>query len=312
MIWGTNQPGMTIKLFGVSSDNLFSPEPLDLKSFLFSAGEIQVRVSDIGQYDNILIECRYPTGQEIMEITLIANAINNYDNFDGSITLFLPYLPYSRQDRVCYPGEAFSLDVFASILKTQLRTVDKLVTWDAHSPKSREVFYRSVKYTNVTADTLINKFVKNGLNLNPSLVVVAPDKGAMDRATAVAKTLGAETTIYGEKVRDPNNGNIHGISVKDAEGNDPLLDGREVLIVDDICDGGRTFIELAKTLRTFNPSRITLYVTHGIFSKGFGVFHDGDRLLIDTILTPNIFPGAEVPRTDDLSINLIPTVITLD
>lgn len=298
---------MTVKVFGVSSDNLFAPEPLEVKSFLFSAGEVQVRLPDVSDYESIIIESRYPTSQDIMEIALISNAIRHFDRFVGSITIFLPYLPYSRQDRVCYPGEAFSLSVMASILKTQLRSNDKLITWDAHSSQSCASFCAKINYTNITADALVKKFVKKGITFSPSTVVISPDKGAMDRATAVAKAVEAETIFYGEKVRDPNNGNILGISVKDSEGNDPNIKGKDILIVDDICDGGRTFIELAKSLRKFEPSRITLYVTHGIFSKGFDVFYDDGKLLIDTILTPNLFPGVEIPYTKNT-----PTILTID
>jgi ribose-phosphate pyrophosphokinase len=57
------------------------------------------------------------------------------------------------------------------------------------------------------------------------------------------------------------------------------------LIVDDICDGGRTFIELAKVLRPLTNGSIFLYVTHGIFSQGLDVF----KGVIDHIYTANLF-----------------------
>jgi len=87
--------------------------------------------------------------------------------------------------------------------------------------------------------------------------------------------------IDASKVRDVKTGEILYTSVNYQEGG---LKGKNVLIVDDICDGGRTFIELARVLENYNEANsVDLYVTHGIFSKGLGVF-DG---LIDKIYTPN-------------------------
>ncbi|MEI8631794.1 phosphoribosyltransferase family protein [Vibrio sp. PP-XX7] len=64
--------------------------------------------------------------------------------------------------------------------------------------------------------------------------------------------------------------------------------GKKVLIADDICDGGRTFVELAKVLKSEGATEISLFVTHGIFSKGFEVFAG----LIDVIYTTDSFKSA--------------------
>jgi ribose-phosphate pyrophosphokinase len=65
-------------------------------------------------------------------------------------------------------------------------------------------------------------------------------------------------------------------------GTEEQLKDKHVIIVDDICDGGRTFIELAKVLKSNKVKNITLFVTHGIFSKGVdALFENG----IDNIIT---------------------------
>jgi ribose-phosphate pyrophosphokinase len=64
---------------------------------------------------------------------------------------------------------------------------------------------------------------------------------------------------------------------------------RDFLIVDDICDGGRTFIELAKVLRPLTSGQVKLYVTHGIFSAGFEALAGLDRIFV-----ANPFP-ADLP-----------------
>jgi len=91
--------------------------------------------------------------------------------------------------------------------------------------------------------------------------------------------------LIGAKDRDVKTGNITRTSIT------PIVHGGNAIIVDDICDGGRTFIELAKCLKPA-CDKVYLYVTHGIFSKGLDVF-DG---LIDHIWTANSFLTETDPR----------------
>ncbi len=65
------------------------------------------------------------------------------------------------------------------------------------------------------------------------------------------------------------------------------IEGYDCFIVDDICDGGRTFIELAKTLKEKGAEKIYLYITHGIFSNGFGDL----STYFEHIYTTNSFPA---------------------
>lgn len=302
---------MAVNLYGIRAENLYIPEPLEKKTFLFSAGEVQVRLPNIKECERLIIESRYPDSQDILEIALIINAAEKFSGFSGFVTVFLPYLPYSRQDRVCYPGEANSLEAFAALLTAQqvFKSRGRVITWDVHSKKAHDAF-KNISLLNIGADSLIKKF---GDSVDASYVVVSPDAGAVDRANAVASTLGCKTIVYGEKKRDSNDGSIVGTLVKDKNGDEPDLSGNKVLIVDDICDGGRTFIELAKVLRNCGAEEVVLYVTHGIFSKGFNVFNENRSLLIDRILTPNLFPGVKVPTEESYRVESseIPPLVSI-
>lgn len=68
--------------------------------------------------------------------------------------------------------------------------------------------------------------------------------------------------VAAAKVRDQLTGEITGLSMPDIES------GLSILVVDDICDGGRTFTELASLIKKYEPKKLVLYVSHGIFSKG--------------------------------------------
>jgi ribose-phosphate pyrophosphokinase len=100
------------------------------------------------------------------------------------------------------------------------------------------------------------------------LYVIAPDNGALKRAYKAANLIGAKV-IECSKERDLSTGKIHRAKI-----NWSSFSGSKkpyFLIVDDICDGGATFLELAEQIRTVFPDnhqKLDLCVTHGIFSKG--------------------------------------------
>lgn len=302
---------MTIKIYGKLPHTPL-PKEVEYKNFTFSAGEEQVRVGDLSSYSEITIKANITNSRELVEFVMALNAIYTANRY-AHVTAYLPYLPYSRQDRVCYPGEANGVSQFADMVlsATSHSSNFSMVTWDVHSNASISAF--KGKLHSISVDAFISQFqASNSFAYDPSeLVIVAPDEGAVNRAKLAAKTLNASGVIFGEKVRDPENGGILGLVLnKSPNGcttssqSEINIEGKRVLIVDDICDGGRTFIELAKSLKSCHVSTIDLYVTHGIFSKGFDVFDDGiGESLIDRFFVPNVFPNVEPP--DDSFANLI-------
>lgn len=108
--------------------------------------------------------------------------------------------------------------------------------------------------------------VDNASEFFKNHTIISPDAGATKKATEIARILGKDSVVVCEKVRNPMTMEIEKTVVHmDPSKPVPL----SVLIVDDICDGGRTFIELAKILKQEKGvSVVDLYVTHGIFSYG--------------------------------------------
>ena len=115
------------------------------------------------------------------------------------------------------------------------------------------------------------------VNCKEKTVLLSPDAGASKKTGLVAKHCGYDSIVYGSKIRDTKTGEI----VKTTVLVEHNIGDKDVLIVDDICDGGRTFIELAKVLRQKGAESVDLYVTHGIFSAGL----DPLMLHIDHIFT---------------------------
>lgn len=173
------------------------------------------------------------------------------------VTLVMRWLPYGRQDKEVSNGTTFGLKTFGEML--QLFRVNLVVTFDAHNAS---VLRQYVPVFNEPADQAI-KWAWSACGMD---AMCFPDAGAQGRYGGLCSN-----SICLEKVRNQSTGEIEGLRI--ASGS--LNDESSVLIVDDICDGGRTFIEAAKLLKGIKPElSVHLYVSHGIFSKGLRVLRD--------------------------------------
>ena len=166
--------------------------------------------------------------------------------FAAYSVLELPYLPYARQDKAITNESTFAFLPFCKLLNTL--DFDEVQVFDPHN---NELAMDSIDGC-VVAMPNISKIVKAAGNAIP----VYPDAGASRRYVAMNKA------IYCEKVREPLTGAIVGVKVNGK------IKKQSYVIIDDICDGGRTFIEVAKVLYQKGAKEVHLYVSHGIFSKG--------------------------------------------
>jgi ribose-phosphate pyrophosphokinase len=164
--------------------------------------------------------------------------------------LILPYVPGARQDRVNPTGDilftAWSVGEMIS-----LRAFSRVVVLDPHSPVTMESIMNSVEYPLEDIARRVPRVYD---------AVIAPDKGAKDRAERFALGLGGLPVVYGSKNRDVATGRLSGFSVEVEE-------GKRYLVADDICDGGGTFVGLGEKIRE-QGATADLFVSHGIFSKG--------------------------------------------
>jgi ribose-phosphate pyrophosphokinase len=264
-----------------------------IKSFVFPAGEIQVSIDCdalIPEFlcpDNLTCVAYLNNATDILELLLVDDILaRNAQNYNK--TLIIPYLPYGRQDRIMAHGEAFSLRVIANLINNI--SFKKIITFDCHSHVTQALITNLAEMTQLQC---IKKVLRSSVELESILknaIIIAPDAGAAKKAYEISREFKRPLAIA-EKIRDITTGNIIRTRI-DAE-------GKIALIVDDICDGGTTFIELAKCLRNQGFEKVYLYITHGIFSQGLDVF-DG---LIDHIFTTNSFH--RVPMTHQLLTTVI-------
>jgi len=250
---------------------------------VFSGGELHIDLSYLPEkcYNWSLL-ARLQSSDDIMHLFLLVDALERrYEGVLGSITI--PYLPYARQDRVCAEGQHFGLDVIAKLLST---IKHKIKVYDPHSEVTSSAFALNNKYISTVDqnEVIANSWLHNEIE-DGSLQLVAPDKGSLNKIFEIHFISGSKWPVAEcGKTRDPKTGKITGFTCNVDD-----FEGRDLLICDDICDGGGTFLGLAALLKERNCGKITLYVTHGIFSKGFDCFSG----LIDNIVTTTSFNRSE-------------------
>lgn len=232
-----------------------------IKHFNFSGGECHVSIADIAIDEETEVVARLYSSDDVICLIMTVDAIR-HKSPDTEINLVIPYFPYARQDRVCNEGEAFSVSVMAGLINAlQCKSV---TVYDPHSQITVDLLNNC--HVVSQADLLENSIVATGIK-SKGLSVVSPDAGAKAKTKEIADRLKVEA-IYCTKTRDTATGIITGTHIPDG------VSGRDFIIVDDICDGGRTFIELAKALKEGGANSLYLYVTHGIFSKGLSVLKE--------------------------------------
>lgn len=220
-------------------------------------------------FRTVTIEAAIRSPQELMEV-LLANDVLRQHGYE-QVNLDIRYLLGARMDRAISSMEPFTLQLVARLINGAGFT--KVRVLDCHS----EVGVRLIRNcTNVLPSKIVRQ-VLDTLNL-PAVVV--PDKGAVSR---VESLLPGCPLYYAEKVRDQATGALSGFKLKSS------VVPENVLIIDDLCDGGGTFVGLAKVLREAGARSVAIFVTHGIFSKGTSL--EG----IDRIFTTDSYFINEVP-----------------
>lgn len=229
--------------------------PVGCETFRFPGGESHVKLSGAIKGQRIKVVARINSGDDLMQLALTADAIRRA----GGIPLAaIPYFPYARQDRCMVEGEPLSVKVVADFVNSM--GFESVSIYDPHSDVTPALINNCRAVTNA-------RFVGSVLNClgRDRICLVAPDAGAQKKQHKLCQALNwVGSQVICSKLRDVSNGKI----IRQTFDGDPS--GKNCLIVDDICDGGRTFIELSKELKSAGARQVFLAVSHGIFSQGEG------------------------------------------
>jgi ribose-phosphate pyrophosphokinase len=250
--------------------NLVNPEDIlscGYEISRFPDGQQTIRIVDKNYYTihslseqktPIVIKSRLNSFKDL-ELVICANQALKEIGVE-KVNLYIPYCIGGRSDRKFVEGGInYIKTVIAPIINSQ--NFNKVTIMDPHSDVLEACINNITKYTNFG----VAKMALDDIGYE-NICLVSPDAGAYKKIFDVATWFGIDEIITASKVRDVKTGKILRTVVPDLPDNN-----MNYVIVDDICDGGRTFIELAKVIKEQKPdAKIYLVVTHGIFSAGFG------------------------------------------
>ena len=248
----------------------FQKDNINIDVFTFPGGEPHVKLDTFKEElpgAKVNISVRLNSFNDLGKLLILCDAIKN---LKGSInTIYIPYFPGARQDKKVI-AEAFTVKIYADIINNL--GANEIVICDPHSEVAPGLL-NNVKI--LSQEDIWKKYIKEQIVKNQNFVYISPDQGASKKTKLLA---GNNEIIYCTKQRDLKTGRLSGFTV-----NANSLKAKHGIIIDDICDGGGTFIGLAKELRKKGMEKLTLCVTHGIFSKGFEVLWE----YFDSIHTTN-------------------------
>lgn len=234
-----------------------------LTPFSFPAGEAHTKREEQRDLEPTEIAIIQPDANSIhddlFQLSMWADYISRHDRENKAkdedetkLVLVLPYMPGARADR----GNPFGLSVYARFINDLY--LHQVIVFDPHSEVTEDMLEPFEGLTVVHSDELFNQKHMRAV-LNQYTGIIAPDKGAVKRATAMAN-LANLPVFTATKHRDEASGKLSGFQI---DGLDP--EGF-YLIVDDICDRGGTFKGLA-TAAGLEWGSLDLYVSHGVFSS---------------------------------------------
>lgn len=220
----------------------------------FADGEIKIKIEEnVRGIDVFVVQPTHPPGENILELLLMIDAMKRASA--ERISAVIPYYGYARQDRKDEPRVPISAKLFADLIVTA--GASRVLAVDLHAEQIQGFFNIPVDHLYATP-VLIDYFSKSELS---NLVVVAPDTGRANRARGFAKRLSDNIPIAIIDKRRPSPNEAEVITVVGD------VEGKDVLIFDDIIDTGNTLIVAANSLKKQGAQKIMACATHAVFSK---------------------------------------------
>ena len=235
---------------------------VDINIIKFSDGTIQMNLPLNAIHrgaDLVTVEATIVDSDGIIGLCQLKEIIDTTLCKQINTCLLMEYIPYARYDRAMTAGDSFSLKVFANILNSL--NFDTVMVRDAHSPISTSLINNCIEISQAESLALTVK------NLDEYNFIISPDLGAVKKAEKVSEAYEIPL-VRAFKKRDVATGHTVFDSIIDIKYIEELV-GSSVIIIDDICDGGATFSNLAQNLKEqYGVSKVDLLVTHGIFKNG--------------------------------------------
>ncbi len=216
----------------------------------FSDGEIWVKYGEnIRGSDVFIIQPTNPPAENLLELLIMVDAAKRASA--NRITAVIPYFGYSRQDRKDQPRVSITAKLIANLIT--VAGADRVMTMDLHAAQIQGFF-------DIPFDHLYGSSIFSGLfeQIKNNLVVVSPDVGGIKMARSYAKRLHANLVVIDKRRPKQNLAEIVNIIGS--------VDGKDVLLVDDLIDTAGTFVGAIDALKQKGANNIYGAITHPLLS----------------------------------------------
>lgn len=228
-----------------------------------------------------------PVNDNLMELLIMIDALKRASA--DSITAVIPHYGYSRQDRKAQPRTPISSKLVADMLTAA--GASRVITMDLHAGQIQGFF--NIPFDNIYASPVFLKYIKENISME-KLTLVSPDAGGVERVRWYAKRLDKDIAMIDKRRTGPNVAKAMNI-VGD-------VNGKDVIIIDDMIDTAGTLIEAAKTLKDHNAGKIYVFATHGVFSPPAAERIAGCEDLEQVIITDTIPLTQEMKDTGKVTV----------
>lgn len=253
-------------------------ELADIEVNKFSDGEINVIIPDSVRGDDVFIiqpTC-VPANDNLMELLIIVDALKR--SSAGTINAVIPYFGYARQDKKAAPRVPITAKLVADVL--EVAGVERVITLDLHAAQIQGFF--NIPVDHLTGSTLFVEYIKSKNLKNP--IIASPDVGGVARARTYAESLGFDLVIVDKKREKANVSEVMNI-IGDVQ-------GRDVIILDDMVDTAGTLTKAADVLKAKGATSVMACCTHGVLS-GPAYQRITDSALDELVITDTIPLKAE-------------------
>ena len=217
----------------------------------FSDGEIWVKYNEnVRGCDVFVIQSTIPPADNLMELLIMIDAARRASA--RRVTAVIPYFGYARQDRKDQPRVAITAKLVANLITEA--GADRVITMDLHASQLQGFFDIPVDHLYGSA-VFMKKFRQMKI---PNLGVASPDVGGIKMARAYAKRLHSDLILIDKRRPKPNVAEVMNIIGE--------VDGKNILIIDDLIDTGGTFVNAVNALKNDGAKDIYGACTHAVFS----------------------------------------------
>ncbi|HOA11730.1 ribose-phosphate pyrophosphokinase [Candidatus Woesebacteria bacterium] len=277
IIAGSSNPPLAKKIANklgtTTKSKKFQLIPIEISKFANDEKRIWINDNQLLKNQEVCLIQSFnaPVDEHIIETLLIIDALERLGA--KSVTLIIPWLGYSLQDKVFRPGEAIAAKVVADVISNHF--VERVFLLDLHNSSIPGFF--SVPTYHLFADEIFINYLKKAIDFNQALIA-SPDFGGIKRARIFAEKVGLDMVNI-DKSRDLKTGQV---TAHDLHG--PSVENKTVVVIDDVIISGSTVIESAALLKKKGARKVYFVASHGVFCNGLAEINNSE---VDQIVVSN-------------------------